>query len=277
MNDSPAPERVQRDARLQWVPIGQMRVSPLAQRDLNQARVDRLAASFDLEQLGTPTVSFRDGCYYIIDGQHRMEALKAIGYGDQQVQCWVYKGLSEVGEAEKFLRLNDTLAVAAYPKFKVAVQAGRSEEADIDRIVRAQGLKVSLDRGGGAVSAVHTLRRVYRRGGAACLARTLRIARDAYGDPGLEAMVIDGIGLLCHRYNGELKEDQVIPALAGASGGVNGLLGKAENLRRQTGNPKAHCVAAAAVELINRKRGGKKLRSWWRAEADPADERAAGA
>jgi ParB-like nuclease domain len=271
MNDNRFPERVQREARLQWVPISEMRVSPLAQRDLNQARVDRLAASFDLEQLGAPTVSFRDGCYYIIDGQHRIEALKAIGYGDQQVQCWVYRGLSEVDEAEGFLRLNDTLAVAAYPKFKVAVQAGRAEEGDIDRIVRAQGLKVSLDRGGGAISAVHTLRRVYRRGGAACLARALRIARDAYGDPGFEAMVIDGIGLLCHRYNGELKEDQVIHALAGASGGVNGLLGKAENLRRQTGNPKAHCVAAAAVELINRKRGGRKLRSWWRSETGPAD------
>jgi hypothetical protein len=269
MNDSPSHERMQREARLQWVPISAMRVSPLAQRDLNQARVDRLAASFDPEQLGTPTVSYRDGVYYIIDGQHRIEALKAIGYGDQQVHCWVYRGLSETDEAEKFLRLNDTLAVAAYPKFKVAVQAGRAEEADIDRIVRAQGLKVSLDRAGGAVSAVHTLRRVYRRGGPACLARTLRIARDAYGDPGLEAMVIDGVGLLCHRYNGELKEDQVIRALATASGGVNGLLGKAENLRRQTGNPKAHCVAAAAVELINRKRGGKKLRSWWRPETGP--------
>jgi hypothetical protein len=54
MIDNPAPGRVQREARLQWVPISQMRVSPLAQRDLNQARVDRLAASFDPEQLGTP-------------------------------------------------------------------------------------------------------------------------------------------------------------------------------------------------------------------------------
>lgn len=58
MSDDP---RVQREARLQWVPVPQMRVSPLAQRELNQARVDRLAASFDLEQLGTPAVSFRDG------------------------------------------------------------------------------------------------------------------------------------------------------------------------------------------------------------------------
>jgi hypothetical protein len=259
-------KRVQREARLEWVPIPDMRVSPLAQRDLNQARVDQLAADFDLEQLGTPTVNLRDGHWFIIDGQHRMEALKAIGYADQSVECWAYKGLSDVEEAEKFLKLNDTLTVAAFPKFKVAVQAGRAEECEIDRIVRSVQLRVSMDRSQGAISAVNTLRRVYRRGGPQCLARALVIIREAYGDPGLEAMVLDGIGLLIHRYGDAVNDERVIAALAGASGGVNALLGKAENLRRQTGNAKAHCVAAAAVELVNRGKGGRKLPSWWRTD-----------
>lgn len=257
-------KRVQREARLEWVPIPDMRVSPLAQRELNQARVNQLSADFDLEQLGTPTVNLRDGNWYIIDGQHRMEALKAIGYADQSVECWAYKGLSDVEEAEKFLKLNDTLTVAAFPKFKVAVQAGRAEECEIDRIVRSVELRVSMDRSQGAVSAVNTLRRVYRRGGAQCLARTLVIIREAYGDPGLEAMVMDGIGLLIHRYGDAVDDGRVVAGLAGASGGVNALLGKAENLRRQTGNAKAHCVAAAAVEIANRSKGGRKLPSWWR-------------
>ncbi len=144
-----AGDRVERKARLQWVPIALMRVSPRAQRDLNQARVDELAARFDMEQLGTPVISHRDGHFYLIDGQHRIEALKAIGHGGRQVQCWTYQGLTEGGEAAMFLTLNDTLTVGAYPRFKVAVQAGRPEETDIDRIVRAQGLRISPDRSGG--------------------------------------------------------------------------------------------------------------------------------
>jgi len=260
----PADSRVIRRARLQWVPIPLMRVSPRAQRDLNHARVDRLAAHFDVEQLGTPVVSHRDERFWLIDGQHRIEALKAIGYGGRQVQCWTYTGLTEAGEAAMFLKLNDTLTVGAYPRFKVAVEAGRPEETDIDRIVRAQGLRISIDRSDGGIAAVHTLQRVYRRGGPACLARTLRIVRDAYGDPGLDAAVIDGIGLVCQRYDGELDDALVTAALARAGGGVNGLLGKAESTRRQVGGPKAHCVAAAAVELVNRKIRGKKLRSWWK-------------
>lgn len=268
-------KRVQREARLEWVPVADTRVSPLAQRELNQARVDRLAQEFDLEQLGTPTVNLRDGHWYVIDGQHRIEALKAIGYEDQSIECWAYKGLTEIEEADKFLKLNDTLAVHAFPKFKVAVQAGRPTECDIDRIVRSLNLRVSLDKTAGAISAVNTLRRVYLRGGAPCLAKTLAIIRDAYGDPGLEAMVIDGIGLMCHRYNGELTPERAITALGAANGGVNGLLGKAEVLRKQTGNAKSHCVAAAAVDLINRGKGGRKLPSWWRSDKDTSHVRAA--
>lgn len=258
--------KVERAARLKWIPLDAMKINPLAQRELNQARVDHLAASFDLEQIGVPTVSNRDGSYWIIDGQHRMEALRSCGFADELVQCWVYEGLTSEQEAELFLKLNDTLAVAAIPKYRSAVHAGRPVESDIDRIVRSVGLVVSKDKIPGAIGAVGTLRRVYARG-PGVLARSLRIIRDAYGDGGLEAPVIDGIGHLCARYNGELNEHDAIEKLSKAHGGVNGLLNKAEVLRRSTGNAKGQCVAAAAVDTINSGRGGKKLPSWWKADA----------
>lgn len=265
----PTGKKVERTARLRWIPLGRTKVNPLAQRDLNPARVDKLTTEFDPEQFGSPTVNQRNDLFYIIDGQHRIEALKqwlGDGWESQQAQCWAYDGLTEEEEAEIFLKLNDTLTVHAFAKFRVGVQAGRPEECEIDRIVRLQGLRVSQDKSDGAISAVGTLMRVYRRAGPEALGRTLRIIRDSFGDPGLEAPVIDGLGLLTDRYNGDLDEQRAVTRLAGTNGGVNGLLGKAENLRRQTGNPKAHCVAAAAVEIINAGRGGRKLPSWWREE-----------
>lgn len=258
-------KRVQRAAHLRWVPIAKMKVSPLAQRDLNPARVDHLAANFDPEELGAPTVNERDGAFFVIDGQHRIEALKQIGWGDQSVQCWTYEGLTEAEEAEKFLKLNDTLTVLAMPRFKTGVTAGREVETDIDRIVRAAGLVVSADSIPGAIRAVGTLQRVYNRADGKTLGRTLRIIRDAYGDPGLEAPVIDGLGYVCQRYNGQLDDAHAIARLSAANGGVNGLLNKAEVLRQKTGNQKGHCVAAAAVEIINAgKGGGRKLTSWFK-------------
>jgi hypothetical protein len=259
--------RMERAARLRWVPLTQMRVNPLAQRELRPARVSRLAAEFDVEQMGTPTVSRRGDWYYLIDGQHRIEALKIwLGaWEDQQVQCWCYEDLTEADEAEVFLKLNDTLTVRCFDRFKVAVQAGRTTEADIDRIVRALGLRISPNRGNGAISATGTLARVYGRGGPTVLSRALRIIRDAYGDAGLDGPVIDGIGLMCQRYDGQLPDQLAIERLSSAHGGVSGLVSRAGHLRQQTGDAQAQCVAAAAVEAINRGSGGKKLPSWWKA------------
>ncbi len=257
--------KLERDARLRWIPLGQMKVNDRAQRELNPARVDHLAVNFDPELIGTPTVNERDGWFFIIDGQHRVEALRLLGWEpEQQIQCWTYQGLPEEDEAERFLTLNDVLNVHALPKFRAAVTAGREVESDIDRIVRALGLCVTRDKVPGAIGAVGTLRRVYGRSGPKVLARALRITRDAYGDAGLEAPVIDGIGALCERYNGDLPEATAVERLQSANGGVSGLLNKAEVIRRQTGNAKSQCVAAAAVEIINRGRGGKKLPDWWK-------------
>jgi hypothetical protein len=170
--------------------------------------------------------------------------------------------LTEAKEAEKFLSLNDTLPVRAFAKFKVSVQAGRDEEADVDRIVRALGLRIT--RGSGGICAVATLRRVYARGGPAVLSRALRIIRDTYGEAGLDGPVIEGIGLVCQRYDGGLNEQRAVERLSSAHGGVSGLISRAGQLRQSTGSPVAQCVAAAAVEVINRGSGGRKLPGWWR-------------
>lgn len=266
-SNDPQP-RVNRAARLRWVHIVKMRVSSQAQRAINKARVNYLAANFDLEQIGSPTVSERDGHFWIIDGQHRIEALRQIGWGDQQIQCWTYTDLTEEEEGERFLKLNNVLRVDTFEKFKVGVKAGRAVECDIDRIVRANKLVVSREDVPGRVRPVGTLEKIYNRSDPATLGRTLRIVRDAYGDPGLVGPVLDGIGLLCQRYNGELDDPDAIRKLGNVHGGVNGLLGQAQQLRLSTGNTQAHCVAAAAVEIINRgRRGAARLQSWWRAEA----------
>lgn len=256
--------RVNREAHLRWIPIPEMRVSPMAQRELNTNRVNQMAANFDPEMIGNPVVNNREGHYYIIDGQHRIETLKAVGWGDQSVHCWTYEGLTEEQEADRFLKLSDTLTIDSFAKFKVGVTAGRDEECEINRVVLANGMCVSKDALPGAIGAVGTLRRVYSRTDSTTLARTLRICYKSFGDAGLDAAVIDGIGLLCGRYNGELPEDTAISKLGAIQRGATGLLQDSELLRHRTGQPRNHCVAAAAVDAINRGKGGKKLSDWWK-------------
>lgn len=259
-------QRVAREARLRWIPIEKMRYSPMvSQRErINWARVDRIAADLDLEQLGSPTVNDRGDHYTVLDGMHRIEALKKHGYADQQIQCWTYDNLTDEQEAETFLKLNDTLRVSALDKFRVGVAAGRAIEADVDRIVKLNGLAVSKSKEAGAIGCVGTLIKVHQRSGGDTLSRALRIIRDSYGDAGLDAHVVDGIALLCQRYNGQLDEKVAVDRLGQIHGGVDGLLGKARAAHKQRLGSLSHCIAASAVEVINAGKGGKKLPMWWR-------------
>jgi hypothetical protein len=263
--------------RTQEVPIGKMTISRRVQRDLKQHRVNELVANFDLDDFGQPVVSWRDGVYYIIDGQHRIAALKewlGKGWEIQKIECRVYQGLNEAEEADMFDRLNNVLIVSSYDKFKVRVTAGREAESLIDKIIKQEHLVISRDKIPGAVRAVGTLVRVFNRSDGEVLARSLRIIRDAFGDPGFEAQVIDGVGHLCQRYNGALDEKMAVEKLSETRGGVHGLLGKARVLHKQTGNSHAQCVAAAAVEIINARggggTGGRRLPSWWKASKEEA-------
>lgn len=254
------PTRVERTGHLRWVVVSEIHVNPLAQRELRPGWAAQIAGDFDPDRFSPPLLSLRHGKHYVIDGQHRIEAMRIMGWDDQQVQCWVYEGLTEAQEADLFLWHNNRRSVAAFDTFRVAVKADRDVETDINRIVLANGLKVSQDADG--ISAVGALRKVYRHGGPV-LGRTLRVIRDSYGTPGMRREVIEGIGLLCSRYNGDLDDTKAVQRLGGVHAGVNGLTGKAQQMKKATGAALTECVAAAAVEIINGGRGGKKLPSWW--------------
>ena len=73
------------------------------QRELNPNRVRKIAAEFDEHIANDPKVSFRDGHYYVFDGQHTIAARKLRNGGqDLPIRCKVFYGLSELDEAILF-------------------------------------------------------------------------------------------------------------------------------------------------------------------------------
>lgn len=256
--------RVDRSARLAWVSLADMKVSPVAQREkLKAAHVEKIAREFDPDKFDAPKLNLRNGTYWIVDGWHRTEAARLALGEDQLVQCWVRKDLGDADAAEWSLGLNDYRRWSALDTFRTALTAGRHDECDVDRIVRFHGMSVGDNDG--SIACVSTLLKVYRRGGPKALTAALHIVINAYGDSGCTVYVIDGISLLCQRYNGAIDCDVAIKKLGGARGGVNGLLGKAQHGYKQRLGSLPHCVAAAAVEIINSgAAGGKKLPVWWK-------------
>lgn len=267
MPNSTANNRIETPTTQKWVPLTLMQVRPESQRELNRGWADHIASDIDVEKLGVFVVNKVGGVFWLIDGQHRREGLMAAGWGDQQVQCQVFENLTREQEAELFLGLNDRKSIPALQEYRIALTAGRERECAIDRIVRAERCAVTADKIDGAIGAVGTLIRIFERSGGKVLGRTIGIVRDAYGAPGLDAHVLDGIALLCARYNGDLEDQLAIAKLRNLQGGVGGLMGRAYLKREQLKKPLADCVAASALDVINAGRGGKKLPSWFREDA----------
>ena len=81
------------------------------QRELNPNRVRKIAAEFDEHIANDPKVSFRDGHYYVFDGQHTIAARKLRNGGqDLPIRCKVFYGLSELDEAILFAQQTGTSA-----------------------------------------------------------------------------------------------------------------------------------------------------------------------
>lgn len=93
---------------------------PIAQRDFDQNHGKWLEKNWDWGVYDPIDVSFRDGKYWIIDGQHRVYAIKENAGRDVTILCRVHYGMTLLDEAKFFInqdkgkkriRTNDTLRV----------------------------------------------------------------------------------------------------------------------------------------------------------------------
>lgn len=260
-------QKQQRRSRLKWVRCDDIVPSPLGQRELVKSWAATIANDFKLEAFGFPVLNLRDGVHYVVDGQHRLEAARIFGFGNDTFQCEVYEDLTAEEEAELFLERNFNKQVASYAKFKAAVHAQRPMELSVYSTVRALGLNVTPNSvtSDNAICAVASLQRVHTRLGPVGLSRVLRILRDSYGRRGLDAPAMDAMSLVLHRYDGQINDELMTLRLQKVLGGINGLLQPAHKLREVMGQPIVQCIAAQVVTIYNREqKGTTKLSPWWR-------------
>lgn len=229
-------------------------------------------AGFDPDALGFIVVNRRpDGKLYVIDGQHRVELMRAVGWGDQKIHAEIFDGLSKSEEAEIFLDRNDRKAVRPFDKFRQSVNAGHEQQCSIVEIVKNHGLTISDNSSDGSISAVSALEKIYGGGGitgpeegAPALARTLSCIKAAWGKnaAAFSGQILVGMGMVQLRYNGAIDQKAMAQKLAPFKGGAPGLIGTAKALKELRGRPLPHCVAEIIVDAYNKGRRVGKLESW---------------
>lgn len=261
------------NSTIEWLALAPMRVSPISQRTYRQSRVDYLVANMDLDKLGKLVVNLRDGIYWVVDGQHRRGALLELEY--THAECELFIGLTTKQEAELWLGRDNQLKSQPIEMFSQAVVAERDIEVAIMQIVSSEGWRIGRSQDGPEVAAIGALERAYGYD-PDILRQTMRMIRDAYGWRGAQAHVINGLALVCNVYRGQFDENHAIATLKSQPGGMNAMLGRAGELRRQMGRSMSQCTAAAIVEVLNRRLGGpngRKLKPWWKIDTNAKRQR----
>lgn len=265
-------------ARIEYLKVENLTVDADVQRTINHARVGKLADEFDPEGLGVITVSRRDdGVDAIVDGQHRWEAAKKVGWKTLQAQ--VYTELSKQDEAALFRVRNNTRIVNTFDRFRVRVVEGDVAAIDMDRALRLAGWLPNVTRksAGNAFSAVGALEWVYR--GADIAPAPLKgehgyteviqtvlntiTASWAYDPDGVRADVVRGLGAFFMRHGTTTLDNQkLVKELSHYPGGPMNFVSQARMLKTVRTVSMADAVADVLTGLYNKKRTVNRIPEW---------------
>ena len=257
--------------RIQEIDIDKLIVDHDVQRLVERVRVDALVKKLRLDALGVIAVSRRnDGTYHVIDGQHRVAAMVAAGYGDKTMTAEVYEGLSLSDEAAMFRWRNNTRQVSPLDKFRVRVVEGDEVAVALNAILEDHGWQAKQGKSDGSFTAVAALERVYtgKLNGpgttAGVCATLMRVITDAWGHDtnGARGEIVGGIGAVLLRYNTKVDKVKLIQELATLKAGPRGLVSKGRGLRDFRGGLLSDAIAEVIVEILNRGRRTQRLPEW---------------
>ena len=168
------------------VPVSLMKLDHSYQRVLSP-NVKKLMEKWDNEKCNFLLVSYRDGYFYIIDGQHRYSV--AVAKGIVLLPCIILTGLTQHDEALKFARQNEGVTkLNPFDTFKANVACGDTsiDEVKIDiEIKRVCDLhnvkvkKVSTDNNPKALRSLTRARSIVKTNGAECLDWILAIIENS--------------------------------------------------------------------------------------------------
>ena len=208
------------DPDLRMIRVNDIGVDYSYQRPTSPGHVARIAKKFDPEIFGTITVSQRpDRRYYVIDGQHRLQAMIAMGRATDQVPCVVVQGLSVEQEAHIFGQLASTRKpLTPQERFRAALLAGDRVAVRIHADVTDMGLQLCFDRQGidhGNIPGVAALEWVDDQYRAGVLREVLRLFVDTWGtDRGPRQEMIRFLADFLHLYEGRFDRNRFISRLA---------------------------------------------------------------
>lgn len=198
-------------------------VDPMYQRELNPAKVSQIVSDFDPRLVNAVKVSYREGRYYVFDGQHTMAALKAKHRGqDCMIECKVFYGLTWFDEAHLFLLQNGhSSGVEINAKFRALMNMGDPEVTRMVRLAEKVGITIDFkkSKAQNKIIAISTLFRIFKNNSERDYLDILHIIKSAWGGTpeSFSKEILLGVAAFHRVYRGQYKPKKLIDRLTQTS------------------------------------------------------------
>ena len=180
------------------------------QRGVQRKRVELIAADFNEYVANEPKISFRNGKYYVVDGQHTIEArILRNGGRALPILCKVYTGLTMEQEALLFAEQNGHAApLSAGIKLRAKVVGGDAPSKAFVAATNRAGLSLNYDSmqlSDYRIGCVGTALKLYDQLGEEIYCEALRHIVEAWeGKPdSFRAAVLRGVMYFVQLYHGQ--------------------------------------------------------------------------
>lgn len=248
------------------VPVNKLRIHPTAQRDITTGKIKAMMANFDLDAIGVLHAVQYDvpgpgngWGIWIIDGQHRVDILQRLEFGEWEVDVMIHLDVKDDARASQlFLELGERSVIHPWHKFDNAVRAGIQDAVGSFVLADRFGFKVHKNAGDGHIVCVKALTDAWNLDEGISLEKTLRVIAESWGTDkaGTDGFLISGLSNLFYRFGHLIDSPALIKKLAKYEGGPSKLLGAAKGIRSIRKVTVARCVTIHVADLYN---AGRRL------------------
>ena len=196
------------------------------QRDLDMKTVAKILANFDPNLVNPIKASYRNGKFYVFDGQHTLAALKTRNNNkDLMVDCKVFYGLTDIDESHLFSKQRGVSRnVNIAELFKSELYGGNKEITNLVKVTEKQGFIISFNKSmtNYHIRCLSKIYNIYKVQGVGDYVAILQILKRAWdGDiNSLKAEIIGGLAVFHKKYKGSYDEKRLVSRLQNVSPSV---------------------------------------------------------
>lgn len=211
------------EPQLMRVPLKELIVDHTYQRNVSLDHVRIIARNFDPMLLGVITVNVRtgDSGVYVIDGQHRVEALRQIS-AVTDVLCLVYYGLDQELEAKLFSGPQVTRrTINPLSRLRASLVAKDPRALEIVEIVQRNGFEIHWGGAStgtaGRIASIQTIEKIHEKVIKGHLDAVLSVIRDGWRERGPElipAKLMQGLDVTMRRHRNLYDRAILVAAVA---------------------------------------------------------------